>query len=285
MPWFRIDDDATFNQKVMAAGNEGFGAFVRMGAWSMHNLTDGFVREDVADAIAPRKVIDRLISAGMLHRLDGGYQIHDHLDRNPSAEQIRKVAADKAAAGRAGGKQSGRVRGSKPEAKHEAAASASAGDLIEQNRTTGEANTKQTAKPFPFPSASPREADPDPPPPVRPRVIGFNEQQQWSAAWEAADLPGHPMTAHLVAAWNGTPERQRTTVEETCLAYKALIDQQRRDGLTPNPSVEHMVRSWGTVIDMARGAIAPLAARRPRPGDRKFNDGIGAQPVTKEEEL
>jgi uncharacterized protein YdaU (DUF1376 family) len=120
-------------------------------------------------------------------------------------------------------------------------------------------------------------------PPAPARVMGFDEQQQWLKAWESSNLPGAPLLVSVIAEWRRTPEAQRPTPEVTCLAYKVLVDQQRRDGLTPNPSPVHMLRSWGTVIDTARGAIVAREKTKARAGERRFNDGIGAQPETKEE--
>lgn len=103
MSWFKLDDQAAFDAKVVAAGNEAFGAWSRGGCWSSGKLTEGFIPKDVALAIAPARVWDRLVSAraghdhGLVEARPDGWQIHDYLDWNPTAESVRaKRSATKA---------------------------------------------------------------------------------------------------------------------------------------------------------------------------------------------
>ncbi|HSM93451.1 MAG TPA: hypothetical protein VLT47_11245 [Anaeromyxobacteraceae bacterium] len=95
MSWFRIDDHAAFGAKVVAAGNEAFGAWARAGAWSSGELTDGFVPEHVALTIAPKRIWDRLRDAkaghdhGLVEEREGGWQIHNFTKRNPTAATVK----------------------------------------------------------------------------------------------------------------------------------------------------------------------------------------------------
>lgn len=93
MAWFKVDDQAAFNPKVMRAGNAAFGAWVRMGAYCNAQRTDGFVTEDTATLIASRRELDAAITAGMLHAVEGGYQIHDYLKYQPSKAEIEESLA------------------------------------------------------------------------------------------------------------------------------------------------------------------------------------------------
>ena len=52
MSWFKVDDQLAFNAKVVAAGNEAMGLWVRAGSWSAAQLTDGFIPEHMANAMA-----------------------------------------------------------------------------------------------------------------------------------------------------------------------------------------------------------------------------------------
>ena len=54
MPWFRVDDTFSHHAKVMAAGNAAIGLWVRAGAWSMQQLTDGFIPTHVAKQLGSR---------------------------------------------------------------------------------------------------------------------------------------------------------------------------------------------------------------------------------------
>lgn len=88
MPWFKIDDQSTFNPKVMRAGNAAFGAWVRMGAYCNAQLTDGFIPEQMARMIATARELDSMTAAGIAHKVDGGYRIHDYLEYQPSKEEV-----------------------------------------------------------------------------------------------------------------------------------------------------------------------------------------------------
>ena len=94
MAWFRADDGLPFHRKVLRAGNEAVGAWVRAGAWSSSpaNLTDGWIPAEVCAQIAPPRVWAKLREVGLTEApADGldGEQIHDFLDYNPSAESVR----------------------------------------------------------------------------------------------------------------------------------------------------------------------------------------------------
>jgi hypothetical protein len=90
MSWFFVDDQAAFHPKVVRAGNSAFGAWVRFGAYCNAQLTDGFVPDGVASLIASRKEIDGMIAAGMLRVKDGGFEIHDYLNYQPSKADVLK---------------------------------------------------------------------------------------------------------------------------------------------------------------------------------------------------
>ncbi len=99
MAWFKLDDQIAFDGKVVEAGNEAFGAWCRAGAWSSAHLTEGFIPDHVAKTIAPPRVWRKLAEArggknsGLVERSDGGWTIHDFLQWNPSAEEVRQTRA------------------------------------------------------------------------------------------------------------------------------------------------------------------------------------------------
>lgn len=112
MPWMKLDDQVAFHAKIVKAGNEAVGAWVRAGAWSCGAGTLGFIPEDMATTIAPERVWIRLANAwvrpggaGLAERVEGGWQIHDHAVYNPAQERAArraKVSAARAEAGRRG---------------------------------------------------------------------------------------------------------------------------------------------------------------------------------------
>jgi hypothetical protein len=158
--WFRLDDNATFHRKTLAAGNEAYGAFCRLGTHSSAQLTDGFVDQAAAMLIAgSQDVLDRLVTVGFLDLAEGGYQLHDFGQYNPSAaaerEKRDRVSQARKEAGRRGGQRSGEARQggnvfhlrSKPEAnpkQTEASAPASPSTGEATDSQAGEANPKQT---------------------------------------------------------------------------------------------------------------------------------------------
>src|SRR5215472_453042 len=90
MVWFLVDDNLALHRKVTAAGNAAMGAWVRAGAWSAGNLTDGFVPTNVAYQIGSRSNIDTLLRVGLWSRVTGGYQFHDWTDIQPTADQVKQ---------------------------------------------------------------------------------------------------------------------------------------------------------------------------------------------------
>lgn len=95
MPWFRVDDNADDHPKFHAAGNAAIGLWTRCGAWSMRQLTDGYVPGWVAERYGTPAQIRRLVEVGLWDEKDDGYVFHDWQDRQPSRA---KVEADRAAA-------------------------------------------------------------------------------------------------------------------------------------------------------------------------------------------
>ena len=98
MPWFKVDDTLPLNAKVVAAGNAAMGLWVRAGAWSAQQLTDGFVPAHMAAVLGTRAEARRLVDAGLWSAVDGGYAFHQWGERQPSGAQV--IAQRKADAAR-----------------------------------------------------------------------------------------------------------------------------------------------------------------------------------------
>lgn len=94
MPYFQVDDCLPFHRKVLRAGNEAMGAWVRAGAWSScpANLTEGWIPAEVCAQIAPPRVWTKLRAAGLTEDPSdgrGGEQLHDFITYNPTADAVR----------------------------------------------------------------------------------------------------------------------------------------------------------------------------------------------------
>lgn len=101
MVWFKVDDTLAFHGKVVAAGNGAMGLWVRAGAWSMQQLTDGFIPDHIARQLGKPVEIQRLVGTVLWIAKDDGYLFHEwdqrqpsrakvHTDREANAEKLRK---------------------------------------------------------------------------------------------------------------------------------------------------------------------------------------------------
>lgn len=116
MPWFKVDDTFAHHAKVMAAGNAAVGLWCRSGAWSMQQLTDGFVPNHVARQLGTRAEAKRLCDCGLWVEKDGGYLFHEWEQRQPSRAQVhadREAAAERQRKAREAAKA--KRRGGEPE--------------------------------------------------------------------------------------------------------------------------------------------------------------------------
>lgn len=88
MTWFKVDDNLAFHPKVMSAGNTAVGMWVRAGAWSAQQLTDGFIPDSIIATIGGQTIAHRLVDAGLWVQLDGGCQFHQWGERQPSRQKV-----------------------------------------------------------------------------------------------------------------------------------------------------------------------------------------------------
>lgn len=99
MPWFRVDDNLAFHAKTLAAGNAAMGLWVRAGSWSMQQLTDGRIPQQVARQLGRKSEADRLVAAGLWCERADGYEFHEWFGRQPSALDVKRAAEVKGQAG------------------------------------------------------------------------------------------------------------------------------------------------------------------------------------------
>ena len=108
MAWGKVDDNMAFHPKVVAAGNEAMGLWVRALSWSMSILSDGYVPAGMVTAFNGDRSAHALVNAGLWIEVDDGFQFRDWAEYQPTKEQI---LADRAAAK----ERMARVRGKKPD--------------------------------------------------------------------------------------------------------------------------------------------------------------------------
>jgi hypothetical protein len=177
MAWFRLDDQGAFHAKVLAAGNDAYGAWCRAGQWSSGHGTEGRIPRSTALTVARQKVWDRLVATGLCESLgDDGWQIHDFLDWNPTVEEVDGRRATRSEAGRQGGlKKAANVAARKQAASKP------------PSKTLASAQQNSAPIPIPIPIPIPERSEiPEPVvvanEPERPRLTAF-EEPFWRTAY------------------------------------------------------------------------------------------------------
>jgi len=130
--WIKIENEIVMHPKILAAGNEACGAWVRLIAWCNTKLTDGRVPASVALEIAgSKRVLKRLVDARLLSRFAKDYEVHDYGDYQTRARTIsdraRKISETRAKAGQLGAQK--RWRKKQQESQQES------GSVINRNET------------------------------------------------------------------------------------------------------------------------------------------------------
>lgn len=94
MGWFKTGDGLHAHRKTRRAGLEAMGLWIVAASWSSQQLTEGFIPQWFVDGWPRGRTLARhLLDAGLwtcaVDDGEAGWQFHDWLDYNPSAEQER----------------------------------------------------------------------------------------------------------------------------------------------------------------------------------------------------
>jgi len=90
MGWVRIDDNAPHHRKMLQAGPHACWLWVCGLAYCQRMRTDGFIPTEALPMLgvgAWKKYAGILVSSQLWHKVEGGYQVHDFLDWNASADE------------------------------------------------------------------------------------------------------------------------------------------------------------------------------------------------------
>jgi hypothetical protein len=94
MPWARLDDMLPVHPKVRALSDSAFRLYISAICWSNCNQTDGRIPAAqlpyVSDVRRSRYHADQLVQAALWDKTDDGWQIHDYLEYQPSAEKVKR---------------------------------------------------------------------------------------------------------------------------------------------------------------------------------------------------
>lgn len=94
MPWFKVDDALATHDKVLSAGNPAMGLWVRAGAWSAQNLTDGHVPMRAVRLLGNMAQARSLVACGLWTEADDGFLFHEWHDYQPTREQVEAERAE-----------------------------------------------------------------------------------------------------------------------------------------------------------------------------------------------
>ena len=135
MAWIRVESSVARNRKFVKAGPAPSWLWLCGLAYCQEGLTDGFIPSEALNYLGvknAKQLAAHLVAAGLWDVVDGGWQVHDYLEHNKPASEVRRIQDERRDAGQNGGKASGVARRSKPEPFASAPV---------------EANAKQTANP------------------------------------------------------------------------------------------------------------------------------------------
>jgi hypothetical protein len=121
--WTKLDDGFYDNPKVIEAGLEATGLYVLCLTWTSKHRKGGSISHAAIARFAGVRAAhlsDILLSVGLFENAEGGFEIHDYLEYNPSPETIaakeKEISEKRAEAGRHGAES--RWRDSKTDSKH-----------------------------------------------------------------------------------------------------------------------------------------------------------------------
>lgn len=100
MPWIRLDDQFPDHPKTVAAGPAAAWLFVCGIGYCNRLLTDGVIPtgqvRKLADVDNAMELAGKLVEVGLWEAVEGGYRVHDFLEYQPSAEQVKAERAGNA---------------------------------------------------------------------------------------------------------------------------------------------------------------------------------------------
>jgi hypothetical protein len=221
MPWLRLDDQFSDHPKIVEAGPLAGWLHVCGMLYCSRLLTDGFIPagqvRKLADVDNATELAERLISVGLWDRADGGYQVHDYLDYNPSRS---KVLAER----EANAARQGRYR-----ERH-----SSISNDVSNAVTDTVSNAPPVPTPTPVPSTQP---EPEPKPEDEVRVT-------------APPSPSDPVviaTAEMVSEASFVGDEMPAILKAVARSFELVPDFDTRDG-------PYEASQWAAYYSTGKGA-------------------------------
>jgi hypothetical protein len=95
--WFKVDDGFHCHPKILTAGNEAIGLWVRCGSYCSQHMTGGRVPRAIALMYGDMTLVNDLVKVGLFEPLEDDWLLHDFHDYNPTREQAQQERALKTA--------------------------------------------------------------------------------------------------------------------------------------------------------------------------------------------
>lgn len=119
MAWLRIDDRVRTHPKIANAGPAAAWLWFCGVCYCREHLTDGFIPKAVVGSLAmnlssPFRHAARLVEVRLWEDAEGGYQVHDFLDWNPSRADVQNARTSEADRKRTERHVSGRTNSGHP---------------------------------------------------------------------------------------------------------------------------------------------------------------------------
>ena len=267
MTWAKIDDNLHGHPKAIAAGLEALGLWTLSLSWSSAYLTDGFIPDEQVPRLGGNAdIAAKLITAGLWARFDGGYQIHDFLEYNPSAEEVKEQRATNA-------ERQARWRGGQ-----------SKSNGVSNGGSNGDEDASTNSAPVPVPvpvpvpapekdSAAIAATPPEPPakpPPKEPKPL-TPAQEMFTAVAELCQIDLVLVTKKDRGILNTVSKRLRETEKTPAhlaqfARYWYAADWRGQKGQAPTP--HDIPTNWGRAkewLDNGGKANAERDERRPEP--------------------
>lgn len=216
MAWVKLDDDFFSNPKVMRAGRDARDLYLAALCFCNRGLTDGHIPQEAlrrlaadADIDNVRDAAERLIAVGLWDACEGGYQIHDYLEYQPSRERVVATREVRAEAGSRGGKQRAANEQANPK------------QIATENQANSQALASENLKQNPTPSQSRTRPVPVHQPEAEPESVSLAPSRE-------------PYTWEFEEFWKTYPRTNGTKLEAFA-AWKTLKAEERGPALAGLP--------------------------------------------------
>lgn len=113
MAWIKVESSVARNRKFQKAGAAASWLWLCGLAYCQEGLTDGFIPVESIDYLGvkqARRLAELLVAADLWHAVVGGWDVHDYLEHNRAASEVRRLQHERKDAGAIGGKASGEAR-------------------------------------------------------------------------------------------------------------------------------------------------------------------------------